>query len=469
MSAADVLKLIKEKGVKFVDLRLTDTRGKEQHVTVPSHVVDSAFFDDGKMFDGSSIAGWKGISESDMILMPDPETAVLDVFTEEPTVNIRCDVVEPLTMQGYERDPRSAAKRAEAYMRSTGIADEAFFGPENEFFIFDDVRWAAEMRGAFYSIDSIEGYWQSGKEREEGNMGHRPGIKGGYFPVPPVDSLQDIRSAMCLALEEMGLVVEVHHHEVAQAGQCEIGVKFGGLVQKADDVQTLKYVLQNVAHSYGKTVTFMPKPLVGDNGSGMHVHQSLAKGGKNLFMGDMYGGLSQLGLHYIGGILKHAHALNAFTNPTTNSYKRLVKGFEAPTLLAYSARNRSASMRIPHVQNPKGRRVEVRFPDGAANPYFAFTAMMMAGLDGIQNKINPGQPIDKDLYDLPPEEEKAIPTVSFSLEQSLQALDKDRAFLTAGDVFSDSLIDAYIALKEQEITRVAITPHPVEFDMYYSL
>jgi glutamine synthetase len=469
MSAADVLKLIKEKGVKFVDLRLTDTRGKEQHVTVPAHVVDSAFFDDGKMFDGSSIAGWKGISESDMILMPDPKTAVLDVFTEEPTLNIRCDVIEPLTMQGYERDPRSAAKRAEAYMRSTGIADEAYFGPENEFFIFDDVRWSAEMRGAFYSIDSIEGYWQSGKEREEGNMGHRPGIKGGYFPVPPVDSLQDIRSAMCLALEEMGLVVEVHHHEVAQAGQCEIGVKFGGLVQKADDVQTLKYVLQNVAHSYGKTVTFMPKPLVGDNGSGMHVHQSLAKGGKNLFMGEMYGGLSQLGLYYIGGILKHAHAINAFTNPTTNSYKRLVKGFEAPTLLAYSARNRSASMRIPHVQNPKGRRVEVRFPDGAANPYFAFTAMMLAGLDGIQNKINPGQPIDKDLYDLPPEEEKAIPTVSFSLEQSLQALDKDRGFLTAGDVFSDSLIDAYIALKEQEITRVAITPHPVEFDMYYSL
>jgi glutamine synthetase len=469
MSAADVLKLIKEKGVKFVDLRLTDTRGKEQHVTVPAHVVDSGFFEDGKMFDGSSIAGWKGISESDMVLMPDPSTAVLDVFTEEPTLNLRCDVLEPLTMQGYERCPRSAAKRAEAYMRSTGIADEAFFGPENEFFIFDDVRWAAEMRGAFYSIDSIEGFWQSGKEREEGNMGHRPAIKGGYFPVPPVDSLQDIRSAMCLALEEMGLVCEVHHHEVAQAGQCEIGVKFGGLVKKADDVQMLKYVLQNVAHSYGKTVTFMPKPLIGDNGSGMHVHQSLAKGGKNIFMGDEYGGLSQLALHYIGGILKHAHALNAFTNPTTNSYKRLVKGFEAPTLLAYSARNRSASMRIPHVQNPKGRRVEVRFPDGAANPYFAFTAMMLAGLDGIQNKINPGQPVDKDLYDLPPEEEKAIPTVSFSLEQSLEALDKDREFLTAGDVFSDSLIDAYIALKEQEITRVAITPHPVEFDMYYSL
>jgi glutamine synthetase len=469
MSPADVLKLIKEKGVKFVDLRFTDTRGKEQHVTVPHHQVDAAMFEDGKMFDGSSIAGWKGINESDMILGLDPSTAVLDPFMEETTMNIRCDIIEPSTMQGYERDPRSAAKRAEAYMRSTGIADEAFFGPENEFFIFDDVRWAAEMRGAFYSIDSSEGYWQSGKELPEGNRGHRPAIKGGYFPVPPVDSLNDIRAAMCLALEEMGLVVEVHHHEVAQAGQCEIGVKFGGLVQKADEVQTLKYVLQNVAHSYGKTVTFMPKPLVGDNGSGMHVHQSLAKGGKNLFTGDMYGGLSQLALHYIGGILKHAHAINAFTNPTTNSYKRLVKGFEAPTLLAYSARNRSASMRIPYVQNPKARRVEIRFPDGLANPYFAFTAMMMAGLDGIQNKINPGQPIDKDLYDLPPEEEKAIPTVSYSLEQSLEALDKDRGFLTAGGVLSDSLIDAYIGLKQQEITRVAMTPHPVEFDMYYSL
>jgi len=469
MSVADALKLIKDKGVKFVDLRLTDTRGKEQHVSVPSHVVDESFFTDGKMFDGSSIAGWKGINDSDMILMPDAATAVIDVFTEEPTMILRCDVIEPSTMQGYERDPRSAAKRAEAYLKSTGIADQAYFGPENEFFIFDDVRWASEMRGAFYSIDSSEGYWQSGKEIAEGNLGHRPPIKGGYFPVPPVDSLNDIRAAMCLALEEMGLIVEVHHHEVAQAGQCEIGVKYGGLVQKADDVQTLKYVLQNVAQSYGKTVTFMPKPLVGDNGSGMHVHQSLAKGGKNLFMGDLYGGLSQLALYYIGGILKHAHAINAFTNPTTNSYKRLVKGFEAPTLLAYSARNRSASMRIPYVQNPKARRVEIRFPDGLANPYYAFIAMMMAGLDGVQKKIDPGKPIDKDLYDLEPEEEKAIPTVSYSLEQSLEALDKDRGFLTAGGVLSDSLIDAYIGLKQQEITRVAMTPHPVEFDMYYSL
>ncbi len=469
MSAADVLKLIKEKGIKFVDLRLTDTRGKEQHVTVPHHQVDAGFFEDGKMFDGSSIAGWKGINDSDMILMPEPATAVVDVFTEEPTLILRCDVIEPSTMQGYERDPRSAAKRAEAYLKTTGIADEAFFGPENEFFIFDDVRWASEMQGSFYAIDSSEGFWQSGKAIAEGNMGHRPGIKGGYFPVQPVDSLNDIRAAMCLALEEMGLSVEVHHHEVANAGQCEIGVKFGSLVKKADDVIMLKYVVQNVAHSYGKTATFMPKPLVGDNGSGMHVHQSLAKGGKNLFTGDGYGGLSQTALYYIGGILKHAHALNAFTNASTNSYKRLVKGFEAPTLLAYSARNRSASMRIPYVQNPKGRRIEVRFPDSTANPYFAFAAMMMAGLDGIQNKLSPGAPSDKDLYDLPPEEEKLIPTVSYSLQQSLEALDKDRGFLTAGGVMSNSLIDAYIGLKEQEITRFSMTPHPVEFDMYYSL
>lgn len=469
MSAADVLNTLKEKGVKFVDLRFTDTKGKEQHVTVPTHTVDTSFFEDGKMFDGSSIAGWKGINESDMILMPDPTTAVLDVFTEEPTMNIRCDVIEPSTMQGYERDPRSAAKRAEAYMRSTGIADEAFFGPENEFFVFDDVRWASQIQGAFYAIDSQEGHWQSGRELESGNMGHRPGIKGGYFPVPPVDSLQDLRAAMCLALEEMGMVVEVHHHEVATAGQCEIGVKFGTLVKKADDVMTLKYVVQNVAHSYGKTATFMPKPLVGDNGNGMHVHQSLSLGGKNLFTGDLYGGLSQTALYYIGGILKHAHAINAFTNASTNSYKRLVKGFEAPTLLAYSARNRSASMRIPYVTNPKARRIEVRFPDSTANPYFAFTAMLMAGLDGIKNKIDPGPAQDKDLYDLEPEEEKEIPTVSYSLQQSLEALDKDRAFLTAGDVLTDSAIDAYIGLKEQEISRVAVVPHPVEFELYYSL
>jgi glutamine synthetase len=469
MSPADVLKLMKEKGVKFVDLRLTDTRGKEQHVTLPAHSIDDSFFEEGKMFDGSSIAGWKGIQDSDMILMPDPASAVIDVFCEEPTLNMRCDVYEPATMQGYGRDPRSLARRAEDYMRSTGIADEAYFGPENEFFVFDDVRWSIAMEGAFYAIDSAEGHWQSGKVTEAGNTGHRPTVKGGYFPVPPVDSLHDMRSAMCLALEEMGLVTEVHHHEVATAGQCEIGVRFATLTRKADEVQVLKYVVLNTAHSYGKTATFMPKPLVDDNGSGMHVHQSLAKDGKNLFSGDGYGGLSETALYYIGGILKHSHAINAFTNASTNSYKRLVKGFEAPTLLAYSARNRSAAIRVPYVANPKARRVEVRFPDSSANPYFAFSALLMAGLDGIRNKIHPGEAIDKDLYDLPPEEEKAIPTVAFSLQQALEALDKDRDFLTAGDVFSDDLIDAYIVLKQQEILRLQKTTHPVEFDMYYSL
>jgi glutamine synthetase len=469
MSPAEVLKLMKEKGVKFVDLRLTDTRGKEQHVTVPAKVVDEGFFEDGKMFDGSSIAGWKGIQESDMILMPDTETAVMDPFSEEPTLDIWCDVIEPSTMQGYERDPRSLAKRAEAYLKSTGVADTAFFGPENEFFVFDDVRYTVGMNHSFYKIESSEAAWQSDKEMPEGNIGHRPAIKGGYFPVPPVDSLHDIRQAMCLALEEMGLHVEVHHHEVATAGQNEIGVKFNTLVRKADEVQILKYVVLNVANSYGKTATFMPKPLVGDNGSGMHVHQSLAKGGKNLFMGDSYGGLSDLALHYIGGIIKHAHAINAFTNASTNSYKRLVKGFEAPTLLAYSARNRSASIRVPYVQNPKARRIEVRFPDSTANPYLGFAAMLMAGLDGIQKKILPGAPVDKDLYDLPPEEEKEIPTVCYSLNQALEALDADRGFLKAGGVFSDSLIDGYIGLKEGEITRLSMSTHPVELEMYYSL
>jgi glutamine synthetase len=401
--------------------------------------------------------------------MPDCTTAVIDVFSEEPTLNIHCDVIEPSTMQGYERDPRSAAKRAESYLKSTGIADAAYFGPENEFFVFDDVRFGVGMNGSFYKIESSEGAWQSAKEMSDGNMGHRPGVKGGYFPVPPVDSMHDLRSAMCMALEEMGLVTEVHHHEVATAGQNEIGIKFGTLVRKADEVQILKYVVLNVAHSYGKTATFMPKPLVDDNGSGMHVHQSLAKGGKNLFTGDGYGGLSETALYYIGGIIKHAHAINAFTNASTNSYKRLVKGFEAPTLLAYSARNRSASIRIPYVANPKARRIEVRFPDSSANPYLGFTAMLMAGLDGIQKKILPGAPMDKDLYDLPPEEEKEIPTVCFSLQQALEALDADRDFLKAGGVFTDGLIDGYIALKEGEITRLQKSTHPIEFEMYYSL
>ena len=469
MTPAEVIKLITEKEVKFVDFRFTDTKGKEQHVTVPARTVDDDLFEDGKMFDGSSIAGWKGINESDMILMPDPQSAVIDIFSEETTLNLRCSVIEPSTMQPYDRCPRALAARAEAYLKSTGIADAAYFGPENEYFVFDDVRWDANMQGAFYSIDSSEGAWNTSRSYEDSNTGHRPTVKGGYFPVPPVDSLHDMRSAMCLALEEMGLETEVHHHEVATAGQCEIGVKFSTLTRKADEVQILKYVIHNVAHSYGKTATFMPKPLVNDNGSGMHVHMSLMKGGKNLFTGDGYGGLSDTALYYIGGVIKHAKALNAFTNPSTNSYKRLVPGFEAPTILAYSARNRSASIRIPYVSNPKGRRIEVRFPDSMANPYLAFSALMLAGLDGIQNKLHPGDAMDKDLYDLPPEEEKNLNFVSFSLEQALKELDTDREFLKVGNVFSDDLIDAYIDLKMENVTRLRMTTHPVEFDMYYSL
>ncbi len=469
MSATDVLKTIKDEDVKFVDLRFTDTRGKEQHVSLPAGVIDEALFQDGKMFDGSSIAGWKGIEASDMVLMPEAATAVIDPFTDEKTLNIRCDILEPATMQGYERDPRSVAKRAEAYLASTGIADTAFFGPEPEFFVFDDVRWGISMAGSFYKVDSEEAEWNSERVFEDGNMGHRPSVKGGYFPVPPVDSLNDLRAAMCLALEEMGVPVEVHHHEVATAGQCEIGTRFGPLVRRADMNQITKYVIQNVAHAYGKTATFMPKPLVGDNGTGMHVHQSLAKDGVNIFAGDKYAGLSDNALYYIGGIIKHARALNALTNASTNSYKRLVPGFEAPVMLAYSSKNRSASIRIPHDSNPKGRRIEVRFPDSTGNPYLSFSAMMMAGLDGIQNKIHPGDAMDKDLYDLPPEEEKAIPQVCFALDQALDALDKDREFLTVGGVFTDDVIDGYINLKMSEVTQLRMSTHPVEFDLYYSL
>ena len=469
MSAKEVIKLLKEKEVKFVDLRFTDTRGKEQHVSLPAKLIDDEFFRDGKMFDGSSISGWKGIEASDMVLMPEPDTAMMDPFTDENTLIIRCDILEPATMQGYERDPRSVAKRAEAYLKSTGIADTAFFGPEPEFFILDDVRWGSSISGSFYKVDSDEAGWNSERVYEDGNIGHRPTVKGGYFPVPPVDSLNDLRAAMCLAMEEMGVEVEVHHHEVATAGQCEIGTKFNTLVKRADQTQNMKYCIWNVAHAYGKTATFMPKPLVGDNGSGMHVHQSLAKDGVNLFAGDKYAGLSELALYYIGGIIKHARALNAITNPGTNSYKRLVPGFEAPVMLAYSANNRSASIRIPHTPSPKGRRIEVRFPDPCANSYLAFSAMMLAGLDGIQNKIHPGDAMDKDLYDLEPEEAKAIPTVCHSLDMALEALDADRDFLLAGGVFTNDLIDGYIKLKMEEVTRLRMTTHPVEFDMYYSL
>ena len=467
--ADNTLALIKEHDIKWVDLRFTDTKGKEQHVTIPARSVDEEFFETGQMFDGSSIEGWKGINESDMILLPEDGTAYVDPFTEDPTLVLRCDIIEPATMQGYDRDPRSIAKRAEAYLKSTGLGDTAFFGPEPEFFIFDEVKFGNEMNGSFFKINSEEGAWSTAADIDGGNMGHRPRVKGGYFPVPPVDSLHDLRATMCNTLEAVGQEVEVHHHEVANAGQSEIGVKFNTLVKKADEVQTMKYVIQNVAHAYGKTATFMPKPMAGDNGSGMHVHQSFWKDGKNMFAGDEYAGLSETALYYIGGVIKHARALNAFTNASTNSYKRLVPGFEAPVMLAYSARNRSASLRIPYTANPKAKRVETRFPDPTANPYLAFSALLMAGLDGIRNRIHPGEALDKNLYDLPPEEAKQVPTVASSLEQALEALDADRAFLTEGGVFSDDSIDAYIALKMEEVNEVRMAPSPVEYSLYYSL
>ncbi|MEE4302967.1 MAG: type I glutamate--ammonia ligase [Wenzhouxiangella sp.] len=468
MAAKDIIKRIADEEIQFVDLRFSDTLGKEQHVTIPAHAVDEELFEEGKMFDGSSIIGWKGISESDMVLMPDTDTAYMDPFAEYPTLNITCDILEPDTMQGYVRCPRSLAKRAEAFLQSTGLADEAYFGPEPEFFVFDDVRWKNDISGSSFSIDSEEAAWNTHKEYDDGNYGHRPRVKGGYFPVPPVDGLADLRSLMCLTLEACGIPVEVHHHEVGTAGQCEIGTRFNTLVRKADELLVTKYIIHNVAHRHGRTATFMPKPLVGDNGSGMHVHQSFSKGGKNMFAGDGYGGLSETALHYIGGIFKHARAINAFANSTTNSYKRLVPGFEAPVLLAYSARNRSASCRVPWVGTDKARRIEIRFGDAAGNPYLTFAAMLMAGLDGVINKIDPGAPMDKDLYDLPPEEERDIPRVCHALDQALEALDNDRDFLKAGDVFSDDLIDAYIDLKMKEVTRFRMSTHPVEFDMYYS-
>ena len=464
------LEMIKENSVKWVDMRFTDTKGKEQHVTFPASAVDDSFME-GVMFDGSSVAGWKGINESDMILRPDDTTAVMDPFADEPQLNLRCDIIEPRTMQGYNRDPRSVARRAEEYLKSTGIGDDAFFGPEPEFFVFDEIKWSVGMDKQFFQIGSEEAAWSTGADIEGGNAGHRPRVKGGYFPVPPVDSLSDLRGAMCDTMEAMGLTVELHHHEVANAGQCEIGTKFNSLVFKADETQILKYCVHNTAHAFGKSATFMPKPVVGDNGSGMHVHMSIYKDGKNTFAGDGYAGLSETALYYIGGIIKHARALNAFGNASTNSYKRLVKGFEAPTLLAYSSRNRSASIRIPYILggNPKAVRIEVRFGDCSANPYLYFAALLMAGLDGIKNKIHPGDPASKDLYDLEPEEEAEIPRVAFSLDEALDALDQDRDFLKEGGVFCDDLIDGYIALKKQDCTRLNMTTPPVEFDMYYSV
>ncbi len=468
-TAEEVVKLIKEREVAFVDFRFTDTLGREHHMTTPAHVVDEEKMEAGQAFDGSSLPGWKGIEASDMLLIPDPNSARMDPFREETTLNLTCDVVEPSDLKGYDRDPRSLARRAEAYLKSSGLGDTAYFGPEPEFFVFDAVTWNDDMSGCFVKIKSEEAPWSRGLDMDGGNLGHRPGIKGGYMPVPPVDSFHDMRSEMCLLLEQQGVPVEVHHHEVAAPGQLEIGTKFSTLVERADWNQILKYTIHNVAHVYGKTATFMPKPIVGDNGSGMHVHQSIWKDGQNLFAGNGYAGLSEFALYYIGGIIKHARALNAITNPGTNSYKRLVPHFEAPVKLAYSARNRSASLRIPYVSNPKARRVEARFPDPLANPYLAFSALMMAGLDGVENKIHPGEAATKDLYHLPPEEDKLVPTVCHSLDQALEYLDKDRSFLTKGGVFTDSMLDAYIELKMGEVTRFRMAPHPVEYDMYYSL
>ncbi|BBP45345.1 glutamine synthetase [Thiosulfatimonas sediminis] len=463
-----ILDLIKENDVKWIDLRFTDTIGKEQHVTIPASRVDEDFFTDGQSFDGSSIRGWKGIHNSDMVLMPQTDGYVMDPFTNDSTLIIRCMILEPSTMEAYEKDPRGIAKRAEAYLKSTGIADSAFFGPEPEFFIFDDVRWGADMTGSFVKIDSNEAAWNTEKAYEGGNMGHRPRVKGGYFPVPPVDQLHEVRADICAMAEAMGLKLEAHHHEVANGGQCELAVGGNTLTAKADEVQILKYAVHNTCHALGKTATFMAKPIVGDNGSGMHINMSLSKDGKNIFAGDVYSGLSQEAIWYIGGLIKHARALNAFTNPGTNSYKRLVPGFEAPILLAYSGKNRSASIRIPYAPSERARRVELRFPDPTANPYLAFTASMMAGLDGILNKIDPGAPSEKDLYDLEPEEEATYATVCASLDEALEALSADRDFLKLGGVFTDDVIDSYIKLKMEDVTRFRATTHPVEFDMYYS-
>ena len=464
-----LLDLIKSSNAKWVDFRFTDTRGKEQHISFPASTIDEEVLEDGKMFDGSSIAGWKGIEASDMILRPDPETAFIDPFFDAVTVVVTCDIIEPSTLQGYDRDPRSIARRAEEYLKSTGIGDTAYFGPEPEFFVFDDVKWSVDMSGVSHKITAEEAAWSTNETYEWGNMAHRPRVKGGYFPVPPIDSSHDMRSVMCERIEEIvgeGRV-EVHHHEVASC-QSEIGVAFNTMVRKADEVQQLKYVVHNVAHQFGKTATFMPKPIVGDNGSGMHVHMSISKDGVNTFSGDEYAGLSETALYFVGGIIKHARALNAITNPSTNSYKRLVPHYEAPIKLAYSASNRSASIRIPHVSSPKAVRVEARFPDPTANPYLAFAALLMAGLDGIQNKMHPGEAADKNLYDLPPEEEAQIPTVAESLDVALQALKDDHEFLLKGDVFTKDMLEAFIALKEEEVQRLNVTVHPVEFDMYYS-
>ena len=467
MSASDVVKQMNDEDVEYLDIRFTDPRGKLQHVTVIKDEIDEDFFDEGFMFDGSSIAGWKSIDQSDMKLMPDTSSVYMDPFYAEKTMAVHCSVVEPDTGELYDRDPRGTAEKAEAYLKSSGIGDTAYMGPEAEFFLFDDVRYSVEMNKVSYEVDALDASWNTDTEYEMGNMGHRPGIKGGYFPVPPVDDGQDIRSEMLSTMKRIGMKVDKHHHEVASY-QHELGLVFSSLTKQADELQKYKYVIHNVAHAYGKSATFMPKPIAGDNGTGMHVNMSIWKDGKPLFAGDKYADLSDEALYYIGGVLKHAKALNAFTNPSTNSYKRLIPGFEAPVLRAYSARNRSGCVRIPWAESPKAKRVEARFPDPAANPYLCFSALLMAGLDGIKNKIHPGEAMDKDLYDLPPEELEGIPTVCASLREAMDELEADMDFLLAGDVFTKDQIEGYMELKWEEIYAYEHTPHPMEFKMYYS-
>ena len=472
MSGDKLIKLIKEHDIRFIDLRYTDTKGKQHHATVPARLAvedPEEWIETGQAFDGSSIEGWKGIQASDMLLIPDLDVMFVDPFYDEPTFAIHCNVIDPASGQGYDRDPRSIARRAEHYLKSTGIGDTAYFGPEPEFFVFDGVEFETGISGSRYVIHSESGVWSNGLSLDKMNTGHRPGVKGGYTPLPPVDSGQDLRSTCSRLLEDIGIQVEVHHPEVATGSQMEIGTRFNTLVKRADETQIQKYIIRNVAHSLGRTATFMPKPLLGDNGSGMHIHQSIWKGSNNTFAGNEYGGLSETALFYIGGIIKHGKALNAIANPSTNSYKRLVPHFEAPTKLAYSAKNRSASIRIPHCASSKGRRIEVRFPDPMANPYLVFTAMLMAGLDGIQNRIHPGAAVDKNLYDLPPEEETQVPTVASSLEEALDALYKDHDFLVRGGVFSEEWVQSYIELKRAEARQVSIAPHPMEFELYYSI
>ncbi len=470
MTPKEVLKFAEENGAKILDLRFMDFPGLWQHFSVPIHELEESIFEEGLGFDGSSIRGWQAINASDMLVIPDPDTALMDPFTQHPTLIMICNIVDPITKERYSRDPRHIAHKAEAYLKSTGIGDTAFFGPEAEFFIFDDIRFDQNAQCGYYFVDSKEGIWNTGRD-ENPNLGYKPRHKEGYFPVPPTDSQQDIRSEMTLKLEEMGITIEAQHHEVATAGQAEIDMKFSPLSEMADKLLRYKYVIKNVALQHGKTVTFMPKPIFGDNGSGMHTHVSIWKEGKPLFAGNKYGGLSDMGLHFMGGILKHASSLVAFTNPTTNSFKRLVPGYEAPVNLAYSSRNRSAALRIPmYSANPKTKRVELRFPDATCNPYLAFSAMLMAGLDGIENKIDPGDPLDKNIYDLSPEELAGVPSVPGSLDEALNALEEDHQYLLKGDVFTQDVIDTWLSYKrENEIDAVRLRPHPYEFFLYYDI